>query len=123
MKPLTLLLSGLLLTAAFNLALDLGQQARFASLVPALASLRPPGSADRAFDDRLDRLTDPGVLRNLARVERAKRQDDDRLLATLLGSIDRMNRVSAWRSGLLLALALGALVVFLRAGARTTNDG
>ena len=123
MKPLTLLLSSLLLTAAFNLALDLGQQARFASLAPALASTRPPDPADSAFSDRLDRLTDPGLLRNLARVERAKRQDDRLLLGTLLGSIERMNRANAWRSGLLLALALGAFVVLLLAGARIATTG
>ena len=115
MKLSTLLLSCLLLTAAFNLALDVARQARFASLTPALAPLRPSISADQAFDARLDHLTDPGLLREAARTERARRWDDDRLLAALLESVNRMNGAGLWRSGLLLALALGALVAGLRA--------
>lgn len=103
MRLPTLLLTCLLLAAAFNLALAARRQFQLRRLPPALAETHP---AD-AFAARLEMISDPSELRRLALARHRALLDADHTAQSLLGTVGTLSRSELIQSGVVFLLGLG----------------
>ena len=103
MRLSTFLLIGLLVVAACNLALAAQRQWQLRPLPPAFAETHP---AD-AFAARLDTISDPAELRQLALARHRTLLAVEQTTQNVLGLVGTITRSDLIQSGLVFLLALG----------------
>ena len=103
MRLPTLFLTCVLLVAAFNVALAARRQWQLRLLPPALAETHPVD----AFAARLDAVTDPAELRQLALARHRALLAADHTTQSLLGTVGTISRSDLIQNGVVFLLALG----------------